>query len=143
MPAMAPDEAAGGGGRPRYAGGPREFLALLLLSLGSLLLPVVGWLAGAALLWSSRAWDRRDKLAGTLLPPGGYNLLLALALVADVVTCVRVTDASGRVVSDTCPDDPAAWSQSLALALAAVLALLPLLTAVYLARRLWRARGHL
>jgi hypothetical protein len=34
----------------------------------------VGWLVGAILLWSSRAWTRREKLIGTFVVPGGLVL---------------------------------------------------------------------
>ena len=53
-----------------------DYLALLMLPFGGLLIPFIGWLAGVALLWSSRVWSDRDKLLGTLIVPGG--LLLAV-----------------------------------------------------------------
>jgi hypothetical protein len=55
--------------RPRV--GVREIAALPLLLVGGVFLPVIGWLFGVALLWSSRCWIRRDKLVGTFLLPGG------------------------------------------------------------------------
>ncbi len=52
---------------------------------------ISGWIAGVILLWSSRAWNTRDKVIGTLIVPGG----LASALIVGILTgtkrkCVRV-----------------------------------------------------
>lgn len=55
----------------------RELGAVLMLTVGSML-PVIGWLAGVALLWSSRRWRTREKLLGTLVVPGGPALVLLL-----------------------------------------------------------------
>jgi hypothetical protein len=38
----------------------------------------VGWIVGVVLLWTSTVWNRRDKLAGTLLLPGGLLPFLFL-----------------------------------------------------------------
>jgi hypothetical protein len=43
---------------------------LVLLALGGVL-PLVGWVATIWLLWSSRAWTHREKLAASLALPGG------------------------------------------------------------------------
>lgn len=42
------------------------------------MIPVVGWLAGVALLWSSTAWTTKEKLLGTFVLPGGYAALVWL-----------------------------------------------------------------
>jgi hypothetical protein len=55
-----------------------EIATLLLLLVGGVVLPVIGWLIGVVLLWVSDAWDSRDKLIGTLVVPGGLLLPLAL-----------------------------------------------------------------
>ncbi len=49
----------------------RELAAVLLLSVGGLVIPVIGWIAGAVLLWMSTWWTRGDKLLGTFVWPGG------------------------------------------------------------------------
>ena len=52
--------------------GTLEVLALILL--------VVAWPVGAILLWISKAWTTREKLLGTLIPPGGYpGVLLVMS----------------------------------------------------------------
>jgi hypothetical protein len=60
-----------------------DYLALVLLPIGGLLVPLLGWLAGVVLLWSSRVWSDRDKLLGTLIVPGGL-LLPAYLMVAAI-----------------------------------------------------------
>lgn len=64
----------------------REIGALIFLSVGGLVLPVVGWFIGVVLLWVSDAWNTREKLLGTLFPPGvAVILLLADAVNQGVV----------------------------------------------------------
>ena len=115
----------------------------------ALLLTPFFWPAGVILLWISPAWSRRDKLIGTLLPPGGYLPLLMLpaVLLADgfTSTCGSSVDTQGHLASSctgfaTLP----VWQQDLeqAAVVAAVLILLvlPILTAIYLGRRLNQRR---
>ena len=55
--------------------GSREVWALILLAVGWLFLPVVGWIAGVYLLWSSAVWSRTEKLIGTLATaPAGFYI---------------------------------------------------------------------
>lgn len=58
-----------------------DLIAVLLLSVGSLCVPVVGWLAGVYMLWNGPRWTLRDKLLGTLvwpLGPGGLLIVRVL-----------------------------------------------------------------
>jgi uncharacterized membrane protein len=50
--------------------GTLEVLALILL--------VAAWPVGAILLWVSKTWTTREKLLGTLVPPGGYPGVLLI-----------------------------------------------------------------
>src|SRR5207245_9152773 len=50
--------------------GTFEVLALILL--------VAAWPVGAILLWVSKTWTTREKLLGTLIPPGGYPGVLLI-----------------------------------------------------------------
>lgn len=59
---------------------PRDLLAIVALVVGSLVLPGVGWLVGLALLWTSATWTVPEKLAGTLVWPGGLLVPLMLPL---------------------------------------------------------------
>lgn len=73
-----PGPAWQGGWGPR-APAPREtgheLAAVLMLTLGSFL-PVVGWLVGVVLLWTSSLWRVREKVLGTLVVPFGPGLVL-------------------------------------------------------------------
>jgi hypothetical protein len=59
--------------------GGQELAAVLVLLVGGVVLPVVGWVVGVVLLWASPRWRPAEKLLGTLVWPGG---LLAFAATA-------------------------------------------------------------
>jgi uncharacterized membrane protein len=111
--------------------GPVEVLALVLT-------PLI-WPAGVILLWLSPAWNLRDKLIGTLAPPGGYGLAvfaLPLLLFQGMSVCT-----SGGDTPETCTGLMAQpmWVQIVVdVALVGgllLLLVLPILTAIYLAYR--------
>ena len=115
---------------PRKAGW-KEVGALIMLPIGGVLLPVLGWFIGIVLLWISDAWSTRDKLVGTLLFPGGLLLPLALGVMAEG------SSGCSTPVGTECPPDSGgtgAWQ----VALVVMLLLVPLVTTVYLARRIGR-----
>jgi hypothetical protein len=127
------------GQRPSTAGW-KEVGALVLLPIGGVILPVLGWFIGIVLLWISDAWSTRDKLVGTLLFPGGLLLPVALGVLASessgcgtVVTPQLSPQPNGFT---DCPprDGTGAWE----VALVVMLVLVPLVTTVYLARRMRR-----
>ncbi len=62
--------------RERIAG--RDLLAVILLLAGGFVF-CVGWIVGVVLLWSSSAWETKDKVMATLLVPGGLLTGLLLA----------------------------------------------------------------
>lgn len=75
-----------------------ETFAVLMLTVGSLI-PVVGWLVGVALLWTSRRWRPWEKALGTLVVPGGPGILLPLSAFAGLTTqtcSVSATVGSGE-----------------------------------------------
>ncbi|BBG02641.1 MULTISPECIES: HAAS signaling domain-containing protein [Pseudonocardia] len=47
-----------------------DVAAVLLLLLGGFVVPVLGWVAGVVMLWSSPRWAVADKWLGTLVMPG-------------------------------------------------------------------------
>ena len=99
-----------------------DYLALVMLPFGGLLIPFIGWLAGVALLWSSRVWSDRDKLLGTLIVPGGLLLPSYLMLAA-----IEPGGGDGGM--------GLAWLGLIAAALVGPIAMM-----LYLARKLSRAR---
>jgi hypothetical protein len=137
---------------PEDRRGLREWAAVILLPLGGFAFGV-GWLAGLILLWSSRLWTTRDKLIGTLVIPGGlatslfvfFGLSVALAGTTEAGNCsgfaTEVNPATGAVIRPgtfhchPANVGPGTATTVLFIALAVVLLLGPIVSAVYLARR--------
>jgi HAAS len=120
-----------------------EIAALILLLVGGIILPVVGWFIGLILLWSSRVWTTGEKLAGTLLFPGGLLLPAYLALApVGVESCSggiqnanQVETGAAEVNAQTCTG-PSALYQIGGVVLATVLVIVPIAMAIVLARRM-------
>jgi hypothetical protein len=115
----------------RPTAGIREVAAVIFLSLGPLL-SFLGWFVGVVLLWTSDAWNRRDKIIGTVLTSGGSLGVFLLVLGASTgghvyVNGQEIGGSQSWAVTDLVP----------ALAAFAVFAL-PIATAVYLLVRLRR-----
>jgi hypothetical protein len=119
--------------------GAVEILALILT-------PTI-WPAGVVLLWASSAWTTRQKLLGTLVPPGGYpglfiafNLMLWISF-SHMYVCSTSYNGQGNVISSSCPPD---WVSTVASVLALILTVallaLPVVVGIYLATRLRRPR---
>ena len=56
--------------------GAFELVTVILLLIGGIVLPVLGWVVGAVLLWASARWTTRDKVIGTLVFPGGLAIMV-------------------------------------------------------------------
>jgi hypothetical protein len=107
----------------------------VFLTVGSFV-PVVGWLVGVVLLWTSKLWTTREKVVGTLFVPGGPLTGLFLGVGTSlfaVTTCSTFTDSSGATVSD-CPTGPN-WAGIAVLAVFLVAFLVPFVVAGVLLRR--------
>ncbi len=69
--------------RPTHPrGAVTELIAVLLMTVGSVLVPVIGWLVGVVLLWFSPLLRWREKLLATLVVPGGVGTLLIVGVTA-------------------------------------------------------------
>jgi hypothetical protein len=79
--------------------GARESWALVMLSIGSLVLPFAGWAVGVALLWGSEVWSRGEKWLGTLVAPGGLGGLYWLfeLISVDCISTGRGERCTGEV----------------------------------------------
>ncbi|HEY3070115.1 MAG TPA: hypothetical protein VGJ34_07335 [Gaiellaceae bacterium] len=121
------------GVQPRRAG-ILERITLVLLLIGGIVIPVIGWLVGVALLWSSEVWTAREKVIGTLVVPGG----LALPLFIEFAATSSELCASYNGGPVTCEGGPSTLHQGLVIVLMAALVIGPLFTTVYLSRRLRR-----
>jgi uncharacterized membrane protein len=119
------------------------------LEIAAIVLLLLFWPIGVVLLWISDAWTTRDKLIGTLVPPGGYLAVFVIgplvALGTFATACRTMTDGAGRVLSSTCPSAGSQTAIDIVLTLVVVLYLIgPILSAAYLAARLrrkWRGEG--
>ena len=109
--------------------GIHEWAAIFLLLFGGFLF-FVGWLAGLVLLWSSRAWNARDKLIGMLIIPGGIATAFAALL---VLGTAQECTSNGRV--QHCTPGPSTGHEIISWIVLAVCVLGPICTSVYLARR--------
>jgi len=116
-----------------------EIAALILLLIGGILLPVIGWFVGVVLLWASEVWTTRDKLIGTLVVPGGLLVPLGLGLVGVYEeSCVEEFDPATNATTEVCTGGPSDVMQVVGPVLLLVLLAAPLVTTVYLARRMSR-----
>jgi hypothetical protein len=120
-------------GVPPVRAGGREWWAIGLLVPGSVILPVIGWLIGVYLLWTSRVWSIRDKLLGTLVLPGGW---MAVPIV--LITTGSAQNCAGTSTTIHCTGSSSTSVGSWVL-LAAVVGL-PLITATMLALHARQAR---
>jgi hypothetical protein len=119
--------------------GWREIVALILLPIGGIIVPIIGWVVGAVLLWVSDAWSTRDKLIGTLLFPGGLLIPAALALMAEESSgCGSVVSPQLQPQTGTPSCPPADGAGLLEIFAMAALVIVPLVVIGYLARRLMR-----
>jgi hypothetical protein len=110
--------------------GTHEGAAIFLLLFGGFIF-VFGWIAGAIMLWSSRAWDTRDKLIGTLVVPGG----LATVVLAGLLGATTQVCTSGPGHPTTCSPGPSTLHNIASIAVLAFCFFGPIFTAIYLARR--------
>ena len=124
--------------RARRPIGLRETLALIFLTVGSIVFIVFGWIAGVILLWTSAMWSTREKLIGTVVLPGGlapaYLLMTgAVGGYQCATMTARGTNTNGAFHHSTTVCEGGGplpfWLSSVILA---VLVLAPVVTAVWL-----------
>jgi hypothetical protein len=114
-----------------------DAITVFLLLVGGVILPVVGWVAGAVMLLASRRWTFRDKLVGLLVWPGGLALAVGLIVLAPTRQCVYVDDSAGHRHGGECTGTTIPGWLGIPLLVLAIIG--PLLTAIYLARRARRS----
>jgi hypothetical protein len=106
-------------------------VALVLLLVGGVVLPLIGWVIGVVLLWISDAWNTREKVIGTFVVPGGLALPLGLTLFAGYTE--SCTGPPGGPV--TCTGGPSTIAQVLGAILVVVLFVAPIASTAFLAHR--------
>ncbi len=75
----------------------KEVVALIGISIGSLFIPIVGWMVGIVLVWMSPVWSKVQKVAATLVWPGGWFAMLYLPLVS-VRSASDISNAGSNAV---------------------------------------------
>lgn len=116
-----------------------ELAAVLLLTLGSVVIPLIGWAAGVILLWLSRWWTPKEKVLGTLVWPGGYlGLLFVMSVPAQSCFSSSTTDSNGvtTITAENC--EGFALPTALAIPTALVWLVAPVVVAMFLYRRAQR-----
>jgi uncharacterized membrane protein len=119
-----------------------EIGALIMLLVGGLVLPVIGWVIGVVLLWTSNAWNTRDKIIGTIFVPGGLGLpilLGTLALSGGGGGCVEFGEVGSQPTLNTCTGQGTSTTEVLGIVALVALLLAPIVTTAYLAVRMRRA----
>jgi hypothetical protein len=122
--------------------GWREIAVLVLLPIGGIVIPVIGWFVGVALLWSSDQWPAHSKLIGTLVVPGGLALPLALGSFAtwteQCSSSPTQVSGGGSTQDWVCTGGPPGWWEVLGPVTFGLLLLAPIATVIYLGLRLRR-----
>lgn len=114
--------------------GALEIAAVILLAVGSFMLPIVGWFIGVVLLWVSTAWTTGQKVLGTLIWPGGLAAPLLLAVVP-----LRAATCATEGTMTVC-EEAGAFSHVVGFFVFALALLAPIAVAVYLLRTADRTR---
>jgi hypothetical protein len=114
---------------------------VILLLIGGIVLPFVGWVVGVVLLWASSRWRISDKVLGTLVWPGGLGALLAVLLLAAVPTQECSAYGNGTRFHSSCsgPALPTWLGITIFVVLLLAAIVRPILVAI---RLLLRARGE-
>ena len=76
----------------------REGFAAFFLTFGSII-PVIGWLIGVVLLWTSKRISLVYKIFGTLIVPLGPFVLAPIVTNRSLTECSSVTSISGETTS--------------------------------------------
>jgi uncharacterized membrane protein len=123
---------------PRPAKRPvMEIVALVLLTAGSLVLPVIGWLIGIVLVWCSAIWETRHKVLATLLCPLGF--LPAFYVLFFATGVEKVCDGiDGGIEHCVTTHQPSLLTYVVAYGLLALSVVGPFVTVAVLGRRLRR-----
>jgi hypothetical protein len=119
---------------PRRSPGARERTAVVLLAGAGIVVPILGWLVGIVLLWSSRLWTGAEKLLATLFTPG--MLLIPVVLLLDSSSDVCTTRVVAHQTLRQCGGGSSTLSLpgGVLLTTIALLVLVPIATALVLYR---------
>jgi hypothetical protein len=116
-----------------------EIVAVVFLLIGAFIVPGVGWIVGVVLLWVSKAWTTGQKVIGTLVLPGGLAApVLAWLFPITTETCTQTSSGDFDNLMVCTSGAPPLW---VVVPLFAILAIAPVVTAIYLLRTAARETG--
>lgn len=130
---------------PRSGRGALEIIAVVLLLIGAFVVPVVGWVVGVVLLWSSKAWSTGQKLLGTFVFPGGLGAVFFIWLVPVTLfsqSCSTLREATGGPLHTVQACESTVAPPWLVIPVAVLVLLAPIVVAVYLLRVAGRQGPH-
>jgi hypothetical protein len=111
--------------------------AIILLLVGGF--TIIGWFVGVVLLWISDAWNTRDKIIGTFIVPGGLAGSLGVGVLSAGSVSCEISGSGADQDVGSCISN--GWTLgAVESILWALIAIAPIVTAVYLSWRLRRAR---
>jgi len=70
-------------------------VTVLLLTVGGVIVPVLGWIVGLIMLWAARGWRTLHKVAGTVIALLGPGMLLAGLVATGTTQVTQVNPAGG------------------------------------------------
>lgn len=123
-----------------------ETVAFLLMTVGSII-PLIGWLIGVIVMWTSRRLTTAEKLLATLVFPGGPAIVVFLSGPVGFIATTRCTsytaqDSTGALISNQSCTGLSHWLTAAMIGGALILLLLPVGVAITLLRRV-KARAAL
>jgi hypothetical protein len=114
-----------------------DLAAIILLLVGGF--TIVGWFVGVVLLWISDVWDTRDKIIGTLIVPGGLAGSLGVGVLSTSSVSCEISGSGADQDVGTCVSN--GWTLgAVESILWALVIIAPIVTAIYLSRRLRQPR---
>jgi len=114
-----------------------------LLEIGALVLTPLVWPIGVILLWTSGAWNTRDKLIGTLLPPGGlFTSMIVFTIALQMPRQVCNSHAIyGHAPATTCSGGLSGIGGVFDVIVFLLVVFSPILTGIYMGIRLRQRAG--
>ena len=99
--AASPRPAARPVPQPDREGTSYAVTASLLVALGGVIVPVLGWVAGLLMVWMSRQWWRWEKVVASLVVPAVGLMAVALALSSREPERGETVNPLGPTIFDT------------------------------------------
>jgi len=122
----------------------RDVLALVILELGGVVVPFVGWVIGVVLVWSSRTWSSAEKWVATLIVPGGClaSVVAWMFLPGSEACMIGAHAPNGSPLQEVCVKHGFVTPMWVRILVAVTLAAVSLATACALLRIGSRRRSH-